>query len=66
MVNFNDCKLYGITNKKYLSELLHIELKKLKNIENHYTTYPFYKKSPNGKKTRILYNPHPEYKKVLK
>lgn len=66
MVNFNDCKLYGITNKKYLSQLLHIELKKLKNIESHYSTSPFQKKSPNGKKERTLYNPHPEYKKILK
>ncbi|MED4256713.1 reverse transcriptase family protein [Priestia megaterium] len=65
MANFNDCKLYGITNKKYLSELLHVDLKKLKNVEEHYNTSPFFKQSSSGK-TRILYNPHPEYKKILK
>lgn len=66
MVNFNECKLYGITNKKYLSHLLHIELKKLKNIESYYSTSPFKKQSSNSTKIRLLYNPHPEYKKVLK
>ncbi|KAB7706551.1 RNA-directed DNA polymerase [Bacillus aerolatus] len=64
MVDFKLSKLYGINNKKYLSELLKVELSKLKDIETHFSTTPFYQKNQKGKRRR-LYNPHPDYKKVL-
>jgi RNA-directed DNA polymerase len=64
MLNFENSKLYGISNKKYLSELLQIELSKLKDIETHYSTPPFQKKTNKGK-LRTLYNPHNDYKRIL-
>ena len=62
-MNYTQTKLYGISNKKYLSELLGIELKKLNEIEKHYTA-SFFEKERNGKK-RSLYNPNHKYKLVL-
>lgn len=64
MLNFENSKLYGISNKKYLSELLKIELSKLKDIEEHYSTLPFQQKTNKGK-VRTLYNPHIDYKMIL-
>lgn len=65
MLNFEDCILFDISNKKYLSELLKIDLFKLKDVKKYYSTTPFLKKFPSGK-TRLLYNPPKEYKLVLK
>ena len=63
-MDFTQSVLYGVSNKKYLSELLHLELKTLKNVDKYYTVYPFEKKT-NGK-TRELYNPSNEHKRALK
>ncbi|WP_430787232.1 reverse transcriptase family protein [Virgibacillus flavescens] len=62
-MDFQNSKLFGVTNKKYLSELLHIEVYKLKDIEKFFTTKPFFSKD---KKKRMLYNPPLEYKRVIK
>lgn len=63
-MDYTNSILHGISNKKYLSELLGIKLKFLRNIDKYYSSNKFLKKS-NGK-TRELYNPNKEYKKVLK
>lgn len=63
-MDFTQSMLYGVSNKKYLSELLHLKLKTLKNVDKYYTVYPFEKKT-NGK-TRELYNPLNEHKRALK
>ncbi|WP_052676075.1 reverse transcriptase family protein [Paenibacillus sp. IHBB 10380] len=65
MIDYTVCTLYGVKNKKYLSELLKIELFKLKEIEKYYITLPFSKKMGNNK-IRLLYNPSKEYKDILK
>ncbi|EOF60595.1 hypothetical protein SE1_00564 [Enterococcus hirae EnGen0127] len=63
-MDFSNTKLYSISNKKYLSELLHLELKTLKKVDQFYTVAPFIKKV-NGKE-RILYNPSFDHKIALK
>lgn len=65
MVHFNQCRLYGVSNKKYLAELLGIDRTLLKDIDYHFKTTPFELHCRNGK-TRIVYNPSKEYKRVLK
>lgn len=65
MIDFKSTRLYGITNKKYLSELLKIELYKLKEVERYFTSVSFIKLMKNGK-SRPLFNPPKEYKLVLK
>ncbi|ARW05754.1 reverse transcriptase family protein [Bacillus atrophaeus] len=62
-MNYSTSKLFGVTNKKYLSELLSIDINELKNIEEFYNTSPF-TKIIKGKE-RTLYNPPFKYKKVL-
>lgn len=56
-MDFTKTKLYGISNKKYLSELLHLDLSTLKRTEKYYEVKPF-PKYVNGKKecyiTQIL------------
>lgn len=61
---FSTSKLYGVLNKKYLSELLQLELKILKNVDQYYTVHPFKKKTNN--KIRELYNPSNKHKRALK
>lgn len=63
-MDYQECKLYGISNKKYLSELLHIEAFKLKDIDRYFST-DFYI-SKNRNKERHIYPPKPNYKKILK
>lgn len=63
-MDFSTSKLYGVSNKKYLSELLQLELKTLKNVDRYYTVYPFKKKT--NKKIRELYNPSNKHKRALK
>lgn len=62
-MNYSASKLFGVTNKKYLSELISIDINELKNIEKFYKVSPF-TKIINGKE-RKLYNPSFKYKKVL-
>ncbi|EJF3065464.1 hypothetical protein M8F40_002467, partial [Listeria monocytogenes] len=63
-MDFTKSKLYGVSNKKYLSELLQLELKTLKNVDNYYEVQPFFKEV-NGK-NRELYNPSEAHKRALK
>lgn len=63
-MDFTKTKLYGISNKKYLSELLHLDLSTLKRTEKYYEVKPF-PKYVNGKK-RMLYNPDIKHKNALK
>ncbi|MDB1653538.1 reverse transcriptase family protein [Enterococcus durans] len=63
-MDFTKSRLYGISNKKYLSELIQLELKTLKNVDSYYEVAPFFKKV-NGKK-RELYNPSEAHKRALK
>ena len=63
-MDFTRTILYGVSNKKWLSELLKIEKSKLKNIRNNFNTVPFVKKV-NGK-NRELYNAGKMHKLVLK
>lgn len=63
-MNFTNSKLYGISNKKYLSELLYLDLKTLKNVDKNYPVSPFNQTKNN--KTRELYNPSFLHKRALK
>ncbi len=63
-MDFTNSKLYGLSNKKYLSELLNLDLKTLKDVKKYYTVKPFYE-TKNGKK-RELYNPSIFHKDALK
>ncbi|PLR71034.1 reverse transcriptase family protein [Bacillus sp. UMB0728] len=63
-MEYQNCKLYGISNKKYLSELLRIDVFKLKDIDRHFSTDFYISKSRN--KERHIYPPKPYYKKILK
>ncbi|MGH1648526.1 reverse transcriptase family protein [Enterococcus gilvus] len=63
-VDFYNTKLYGVSNKKYLSELLHLEKSTLKKIDKFYEVKPFLKKV--NKKERLLYNPSMQHKIALK
>lgn len=63
-MEFSKSKLFEVSNRKYLSELLNIELVKLKNIDKHFTVHPFKMKAND--KIRELYNPSNEHKKALK
>lgn len=41
-MDFTKSRLYGVSNKKYLSELLQLELKTLKDVDNNYEVEPFF------------------------
>jgi len=63
-MEFSSTKLYGLSNKKYLSELLQIERKKLNRIGTEFSPYQF--QSEVKGKMRTLYNPNKEHKVALK
>lgn len=63
-MDFYNTKLYGVSNKKYLSELLHLEKSMLKKVDTFYEVKPFLK-NINGKE-RLLYNPSSQHKIALK
>lgn len=63
-MEFSQNVLYGISNKKYLSELLQIDKNKLKNVSEYFVTDPFIQKKKG--KEREFYNPSPEHKNALK
>ncbi|MFC9542948.1 reverse transcriptase family protein [Lysinibacillus sp. NPDC056959] len=63
-MDYTQTKFYGLSNKKYLAKLLYMDKAKLKNVSKVYTPIKF-ESEVNGK-TRILYDQHPEYKKILK
>ncbi|WP_146551135.1 reverse transcriptase family protein [Rummeliibacillus sp. SL167] len=66
-MNFNNSKLYGLSNKKILADLLKVDKKRLKNVIEEFVPYklPTELSTINGKK-RDLYNPKNEHKKALK
>lgn len=65
MVLFNESFLYNLSNKKFLSEILGIELKILKYLEDYLETEDW--KAYKLKNTqRDLYNPSYLHKKALK
>lgn len=47
-MDFNKSILYGISNKKWLSELLRIEKSKLRDVRSNFNVAPF-EKNVNGK-----------------
>ena len=63
-MNFEDSILHGLSNKKWLSELIRIETHKLRDIRGNFVVSPFIK-TVNGK-NRELYNPSLEHKGALK
>ncbi len=63
-MDFKNTKLFNISNKKYLSELLHLEINTLRNVDKYYTVKPFTKKI--GEKSRLLYDPSLKHKLALK
>lgn len=63
-MDFNKNILYGISNKKYLAELIRIDKNKLRAVAANFQTDPFIEEK-NGK-TREFYNPTKEHKKSLK
>jgi len=63
-MDFSKSKLYGLSNKKYLAELLNLDKAQLKDVSSEFVPYSFTSKVK--KKERILYNPNPEHKRVLK
>ncbi|OQO71705.1 reverse transcriptase family protein, partial [Enterococcus villorum] len=63
-MDFSNTKLHGVSNKKYLSELIHLELHTLKKVDQFYTVTPFVKNIND--KERILYNPSLPHKIALK
>lgn len=63
-MDFNNTTLYGLSNKKYLSDILNIEVRKLKDIDNYYRSD--YYVADNGKKKRYIFPPSPGYKKKLR
>lgn len=63
-MDFSASKLFGISNKKYVAELLNVEKEKLKNVSSEFVPYRF-EQAVKGKK-RILYNPNDIHKAILK
>ncbi|TVX83714.1 RNA-directed DNA polymerase [Peribacillus simplex] len=63
-MDFSTSKLFGISNKKYVAELLNVEKVKLKNVSSEFVPYRF-EQSVKGKK-RVLYNPNDAHKAILK
>jgi len=63
-MNFSTSKLFELSNKKYVSELLNVEKNKLKNISSEFVPYMF--TSVINNKERTLYNPSDEHKIILK
>lgn len=63
-MELKNTKLYGISNKRYLSELLNLEVSKLRKVDEFFIVEPFTKVV--NRKKRVLYNPSDEHKFVLK
>lgn len=63
-MDFEKNILYGISNKKYLSELLLIDKNKLRSVASHFVVSPFVQEKKG--EIRELYNPIWEHKRALK
>lgn len=66
-MQYNQSKLYGLSNKKLLADMLNINKKSLKNVSLEFVPYklPPQHSTINGKQ-RDLYNPNIEHKKALR
>ncbi len=66
-MHYNKSKLYGLSNKKVLSDMLKIDKKRLKNVALEFVPYklPPQLSTINGKQ-RDLYNPSVEHKRALR
>lgn len=66
-MNFNNCKLYALSNKKVLADILGVDKKRLKNVVEEFIPYklPPELSTINGKQ-RDLYNPDDEHKRALR
>jgi len=66
-MQFNSSKLYGLSNKKLLADILNIDKKSLKNVSLEFVPYklPPQLSTINGKQ-RDIYNPNDEHKKALR
>ena len=66
-MQFNKSKLFELSNKKLLADILNIEKKSLKNVALEFVPYklPPQLSTINGKQ-RDLYNPNEEHKKALR
>lgn len=66
-MNFNNSRLYGLSNKKVLADIFSVDKKRLKNVVEEFVPYklPSEISVINGKK-RDLYNPNDEHKRALK
>ncbi|SES17700.1 reverse transcriptase family protein [Psychrobacillus sp. OK032] len=66
-MQFNNSKLYGLSNKKLLADILSVDKKSLKNVSLEFLPYklPQHLSTINGKQ-RDIYNPNDEHKKALR
>lgn len=66
-MEFNNSRLYGLSNKKVLADILNVDKKSLKNVSQEFISYklPPELSTINGKQ-RDLYNPNDEHKKALR
>lgn len=66
-MDFNKSKLFKLSNKKLLADILNVDKKKLKNVAVEFVPYklPPELSLINGKQ-RDLYNPNDEYKHALR
>lgn len=66
-MDFNNSKIFGLSNKKVLADILNLDKNRFKNIANEFVPYklPPELSMVNGKQ-RDLYNPSNEHKKLLR
>lgn len=66
-MEFNNSKLYGLSNKKKLADILNVDKKRLKNVSIEFVPFklPPELSTIHGKQ-RDLYNPIEEHKKALR
>ncbi|UYP10282.1 reverse transcriptase family protein [Priestia megaterium] len=66
-MNFNNSRLYALSNKKVLADILGIDKKRVKNVIQEFVPYklPPELSTVNGKQ-RDLYNPNDEHKRALR
>lgn len=62
-MQFSKSKLYGISNKKYLSELINIENRKLNNVDKHFIPNEF---TIVSNKNRKVFDADSQHKYALK
>ncbi|MFJ3386375.1 reverse transcriptase family protein [Lysinibacillus sp. NPDC086135] len=66
-MEFNNSKLYGLSNKKLLADILNVDKKRLKNVSIEFVPFKLPPElSTISGKQRDLYNPIEEHKKALR